>query len=489
MFLKYKGLAQFFSLLCMDIVAYYISLFLAVFFQTNLHLLMNFSYIFTYNLAPFAFTLNYVFSIWWIPLVFICVLAFEKLYLIRYPFWDETKVILKSVTIAIFFIVIAIIIRNMYGNISRSLFIYLWVFLIFVQPTVRFFGKKLLYRIGLWKDSVLIIGAGNTAVETVKGLISDGQLGYHVIGFLDDDPRKINTYITINRNRYKVYGKVKQFTKFIRLLDISNVIIAMPQLSREKLSELTASVQKYTKSVFIVPDLAGIAQINTELHYLFMQKIFLLKIKNNLKSGFNQVVKWLFNMAISILLLPFLLPVIAVIAVMIRLDSKGPAFIIQDRLGIHDSIFKCVKFRTMYLDSDRILEKHLRSNPEVRREWQKYKKIKGYDPRVTKIGKVLRRTSLDELPQIFNVLKGEMSLVGPRPYLPREKKEIMEYIDDILLTNPGITGLWQISGRNELVFMERLKLDAWYVQNWSVWLDIIILFKTIPVLFKRKGAY
>lgn len=489
MWFKYKGLVQFLSLVCLDIIAYYISLFIAVFLQTNLHLLMNFSYIFTYNLAPFTFTLNYAFSIWWIPLVFILVMTFEKLYLIRYPFWDETRVILKSVTIATVFIVITIIIRNMYGNISRSLFIYLWFILIFVQPTVRFFGKKLLYRIGVWKDSVLIIGAGNSAIETVKGLISDGQLGYHVIGFLDDDPKKINTFITINHKKYKVYGKVSQFTKFIRLLDISNVIIAMPHLSREKLSILTASVQKYTKSVLVVPDLAGIAQVNTELYYLFMQKIFLLKIKNNLKSGLNQATKWLFNMVISIILLPILLPVIAVIAVLIRLDSKGPAFIIQERLGIHDTIFKCIKFRTMFLDSDRILDKHLRSNPDARQEWKKYKKLKGYDPRVTRIGKFLRRVSLDELPQIFNVLKGEMSLVGPRPYLPREKSEIMDYVDDILLTNPGITGLWQISGRNELIFEERLKLDTWYVQNWSLWLDIIIIFKTVPVVFKRKGAY
>jgi len=143
----------------------------------------------------------------------------------------------------------------------------------------------------------------------------------------------------------------------------------------------------------------------------------------------------------------------------------------------------------MYLNSDEILQEFLEKNPEAKKEWDKYKKLKSYDPRVTKIGKFLRATSLDELPQIFNVLKGDMSLVGLRPYLPREISDMGEYKDIILLTRPGITGLWQISGRNELTFQDRLKLDTWYVLNWSLWLDIVILFKTIKVVLKREGAY
>ena len=143
----------------------------------------------------------------------------------------------------------------------------------------------------------------------------------------------------------------------------------------------------------------------------------------------------------------------------------------------------------MYLNSDEILQEFLEKNPEAKKEWDKYKKLKSYDPRVTKIGKFLRATSLDELPQIFNVLKGDMSLVGLRPYLPREISDMGEYKDIILLTRPGITGLWQISGRNELTFQDRLKLDTWYVLNWSLWLDIVILFKTIKVVLNREGAY
>ncbi len=345
------------------------------------------------------------------------------------------------------------------------------------------------FKINIWKENVLVLGAGESAVNTVIGLTNEKQLGYNVVGFLDDIEEKLHSDIEICGKKYKIYGKIKNFTKFISFLDISTVIIALPDLSREELAVLTSNVQKYSKTVMLVPDLAGIAQINTELHYLFMQKTFLLKIKNNLKALANRLTKTIFDIVVSILLLPFLLPVIAVIAILIRLDSRGPAFIIQDRMGKNNKIFKCFKFRTMYVDSDKILDSYFINNPAALRDWRKYKKLKDFDPRVTKMGKFLRGTSLDELPQIFNVLRGEMSLVGPRPYLPREKEEIMDFIDTILITKPGITGLWQISGRNELIFEERLKLDTWYIQNWSLWLDMIIIFSTLEVVFKRKGAY
>jgi len=143
----------------------------------------------------------------------------------------------------------------------------------------------------------------------------------------------------------------------------------------------------------------------------------------------------------------------------------------------------------MYKDGDAKLQDYLDQHPEAKKEWEEFKKLKGFDPRVTKIGKFLRKTSLDELPQLINVIKGEMSLVGPRPYLPREREDMEDYFSTITVAKPGITGLWQVSGRNELTFKERLILDAWYVQNWSLWLDIVILFKTVKVLIKGEGAY
>lgn len=161
----------------------------------------------------------------------------------------------------------------------------------------------------------------------------------------------------------------------------------------------------------------------------------------------------------------------------------------QERIGKDGKPFKCIKFRTMYRDADKRLKDILEADEKAREEWEKYFKLKE-DPRVTKVGKFLRRTSLDELPQVFNVLKGDMSFIGPRPVV---KKEIEQYYRDkaqyYYEVRPGITGLWQVSGRNELDYERRVRLDVWYVLNWSLWLDLIILLKTVKVVFSGKGAY
>jgi len=208
-----------------------------------------------------------------------------------------------------------------------------------------------------------------------------------------------------------------------------------------------------------------------------------------LNSLVNEGIKRTIDIIISLLLLPVVLPLIGLIAIFIKLDSKGPVFFVQDRLGKNGKKFKCIKFRTMYLNNDEILEEYLRKHPEKREEWNKYKKLKSFDPRVTRVGRFLRKTSLDELPQIFNVLKGDMSLVGPRPYLPKEETDMGYFKNTILLTKPGITGLWQVSGRNNLEFRVRLVLDERYVLNWSFWLDLLIMLKTVKVVLKREGAY
>ena len=213
-----------------------------------------------------------------------------------------------------------------------------------------------------------------------------------------------------------------------------------------------------------------------------------MNVRNNLKNILNMAVKALFDILVSIPVFLISLPVIAVIAVFIKFGSKGPVFWVQDRIGIDGKPFKCIKFRSMFVNGDAILAKALKKDKKRNAEWKKYFKLKN-DPRVTPVGKLIRKFSLDELPQIFNIIKGEMSLVGPRPYLPREKEDMGTYADTIVEVRPGLTGLWQVSGRNRTSFKERLVLDAWYIQNWSLWLDVVILIRTIRVVFKREGAY
>jgi Undecaprenyl-phosphate galactose phosphotransferase WbaP len=466
-------------LFLLDITAFYSALLAAYYSRALLQVLYP-------EVIPLQFSLGFFVSFWWLPVIFIAFIAYASLYVKKLPFWDETKEIFKSI-LASTITILAVISLGKMAGISRLTVVFLCFYSLFFFPLFRLIGKKVLSAI-IWRDNVIIIGAGAAGLATAKGINSDAHIGYHIVGFLDDD-ESIGKHVQVGDYSYDILGKVRDCKIIVKQFEISTIIIAIPSLSNDKLSKLTNEIQKYSKTILLVPDVKGVALSNTELYYLFMEQLFLLKINNNLKSTLNRFVKRMFDLTIVILLLPFLLFVIAFIALLIKLDSQGPVFHIQDRFGKNRTIFKCIKFRTMYLQSDDLLNDHLQSNPEKALEWQKYKKLKGLDPRITRIGKFLRQTSMDELPQFFNIFKGEMSLVGSRPYLQREESDMRYYIDTILLTPPGISGLWQVSGRNKLTFEDRLILDAWYVLNWSVWLDIVILFKTFRVVLLREGAY
>ncbi len=180
-------------------------------------------------------------------------------------------------------------------------------------------------------------------------------------------------------------------------------------------------------------------------------------------------------------------PLLLYIAYRIKQDSPGDAIYDGERIGKDGKLFKCYKFRSMYTNGDEILEKYLKDNPDKKVEWETYHKLED-DPRVTPIGNFIRRTSIDELPQIFNVLKGEMSLIGPRPYLPREQEEMAGYYKDIIKVKPGISGYWQVHGRSNVTFENRLLMDKWYVHSRHLVMDVKLLWKTIGVVLDRKGA-
>jgi len=199
-----------------------------------------------------------------------------------------------------------------------------------------------------------------------------------------------------------------------------------------------------------------------------------------------------FDVAFSLLILLITSPLLIVIALIIRLTDRGTVFFKQERPGLGGQKFVLYKFRTMYPNNEKILEDYLKKNPKAWEEWKLYRKLKSYDPRVTPIGRILRKFSLDELPQFFNVLKGDMSVVGPRPYIYEELEEykIPESVRQKLFSvKPGITGLWQVQARNEATFEDRVRLDLDYIDNLSFWLDLKIIFKTIWVMLTGKGAY
>ena len=218
------------------------------------------------------------------------------------------------------------------------------------------------------------------------------------------------------------------------------------------------------------------------------EQALIIRVQNNLAKKVNRIIKRVFDIVVTVCGGILILPCIAVIALLIRLDSPGPVVFAHSRIGQGGKEFSCYKFRSMVSNAQEELNAYLKDNPEAREEWERDFKLKD-DPRITKIGRFLRKTSLDELPQLWNVLVGDMSLVGPRPIVKDEIVKYGTYINDFYLVPPGITGVWQVSGRSDTTYDERVQMDSWYVHNWSVWIDIVYLVKTVLAVVRGKGAY
>ena len=357
-------------------------------------------------------------------------------------------------------------------------------FLSFILLVIfRYIAKKVLEKYQLLQIPVLIIGAGKTAELLVQGIKNDAGMGYKIIGLLEDN--KVEQGVLEN---YPVLGKFSDAEQVITKYNIRHVFIAAPGLEQEKLTKLIYKVQPLVKSMGVIPNLVGVPMGGIEAESLFNEKLMLLRLRNNLARPVNRWLKTIFDYVLTITGTIAISPILIVIALWIYKDSPGPVIFKHRRIGKNGKEFNCYKFRSMCVDAKERLEQLLQTNPETRAEWEKDFKLKN-DPRITKSGAFLRKTSLDELPQIFNVLKGEMSLVGPRPIIRDEMIRYGEYIDDYLMVKPGITGMWQVSGRSDTGYKERVQLDSWYVRNWSVWLDLMLLWRTGKSVFSCKGAY
>jgi len=430
-----------------------------------------------------------VYHLWTALGISILSLAHESLYTKRLPFWQETKQTVKGVTLAFLLTLAILFLGKTSDAVSRSVLMLGYIASIILLPIGRLVVKTALTRIGLGVKPVLILGVGKTGEMVARTLIRDKFLGYQIIGFLDDDPNKRVTGAKIDDTLIPVLGSFDDCDRLMEQYGIRHLILAAPGMPARKLVELVNRLQRRAASVTVIPDLFGVPVIGVEAEHYFDDKMLSFRIRNRLASPWNMLAKRVFDLVVSTIVVVATLPLIAAISIAIRLDSRGPAIFSQHRIGQRGKEFDCYKFRTMYSNNEEILQKYLEGNPKAKRDWDKYAKLKGKDPRVTPVGHLLRKFSLDELPQLINVLKGDMSLVGPRPYLPRESAKLSDHAASILLSRPGVTGLWQVSGRNEIDFDGRMDLESWYVRNWSLWLDITILIRTIGVVLMRKGAY
>ena len=436
-----------------------------------------------------AFSLGDLLSFWWIPMIIFLTFANEGLYTRRLPFWDETKRMFQFLTLSFLIILAIVTFESFHGEMPKLTLVFLWVFTIVILPVGKFAVKHIMYKFDFYKKKTLVVGAGTAGKAAVKEIGNQDYLGAKVIGFLDDDEAKIGKSIKVGKHSFKVLGALKEFDNIAVKDDVETAILALPTLPAKKLSKLIINVQQHVKELVIVPEINGVSPLNTETFHVYDLDLLMLKVNNNVRSTFNQFAKRTFDIVVSLLLLPILLPVIGILAYFIKKESPGDVFYAHNRIGKDGAIVPVMKFRSMFSDSKERLEELLASDPEIKKEWETNYKLKN-DPRVTKIGDLIRKTSLDELPQIFNVLKGEMSLVGPRPVVADElKKYYKESAEYYKMVKPGITGFWQVSGRSDTDYDFRVKVDTWYVYNWSLWLDIMVLIKTVRVVLLREGAY
>lgn len=417
---------------------------------------------------------------WWIFLFWLVFFIYEEGYSRRFALWDEVKFIWKSSFFALVAIFTVLFISKRGPDFSRTLVITMGALTFALLPFIRPRIKKALYKLAILTRKVLIVGSGEAALKAREAVLNEPNLGYEVVAFVDDaGPRELACC--------KVHKGIKNIERYIKAGGIHDVIIAKPELPKEQLIDLINHVQHKAENTLYIPDISGIAVSGTEIRHFFREQTMMIEVKNNLANpliyGTKRVIDYMAGVLISIVFLPLM----AVIALLVKMDSKGPAILCQKRLGKSAREFGCYKFRTMLPDAEERLRHILETDPAAKEEYEKYWKLTD-DPRITRIGRILRKTSLDELPQILNVLRGEMSLIGPRPYLPREWDHIKEESPVIHALPPGITGLWQVSGRNNQDYAFRITMDSWYVKNWSLWLDVMILFKTIGVVISRDGA-
>ncbi|HCO0320387.1 TPA: undecaprenyl-phosphate galactose phosphotransferase WbaP, partial [Escherichia coli] len=400
-------------------------------------------------------------------------------YFYRKTFWFELKEILR--TLVIFAIIEIAVIAFTTWSFSRALWVITWIFILLLVPFSRILTKYLLNKLGYWQRDTWIIGSGNNAIEAYKAIISEKNLGLKIIGFIASEGgvragETINGIKVISNDIDWLRGEDKK-TQFI--------VAVESHQSEMRNSWLRNFMIQGFRYVSVIPTLRGMPLDSTDMSFIFSHEVMIFRVQQNLAKWSSRTLKRLFDIIASIAIIILLSPVLLYISRLVKKDG-GPAIYGHERIGQDGKPFKCLKFRSMVTNSKDVLNELLQNDPEAKREWDTTFKLKN-DPRITKIGAVLRRTSLDELPQLFNVLKGEMSLVGPRPIITAELERYNEEVDYYLLSKPGMTGLWQVSGRSDVDYETRVYLDAWYVKNWSMWNDIAILFKTVGVVLKKDG--
>lgn len=364
---------------------------------------------------------------------------------------------------------------------TRAIVGFTWLAIIIVVSLARAivsFALSSLYKRGIGLTNLLVVGSGRLGKLMMQQITASPYLGYHVVGFIHDLDGPPNDF-----GRFKVLGTMRDLDNVIRGHRISEVIIALPSHQHQQILRAVRVCERAGADFKLVPDLYELSLSRIDVDAV--EGIPLIGLRRSLTSSWQYRIKRIVDIAGSLATLLITAPIWLLTALAIKFDSPGPILYKQERLGYRGQPFTCYKFRSMHINADQMLDRLRAQIPENERIKFKLKD----DPRRTRVGRFIRRTSIDELPQILNVLRGDMSLVGPRPPLPVEFENYEDWEKARLEMPPGITGLWQVRGRSEIVFDEMVLMDLYYIENWSLRLDLQILLSTIPAVLKSHGAY
>jgi Undecaprenyl-phosphate galactose phosphotransferase WbaP len=388
----------------------------------------------------------------------------------RMPMWSELQQILLVSTAGAFGT--AFLAFALHADASRLLVVGTWALFPVTVLCERRLVRGLLESAGLWRIPTLILGEGDAARDAAAALTSEPAMGYEIVGQVPQSAVAVRPGEVLWRpimRRFKAH-----------LVILAPAVGEWPD--RAAVDALVCEAVPFA----LIPPTEGLPVADCTKTHFFSHDTVMLSYRNNLMQPVARAMKIVFDLALAGALLLALSPAMLIVAMLVRRDG-GPALYGHTRIGAGGRLFKCLKFRSMVANADDVLNKLLAEDQQAAEEWRETQKLRN-DPRVTRIGAFLRKTSLDELPQLFNVLRLEMSLVGPRPIVMAEVERYKGDIQYYFETRPGVTGLWQVSGRNDTSYAHRVHLDSWYVKNWTLWHDIAILAKTLPAVLQRRGA-
>jgi exopolysaccharide biosynthesis polyprenyl glycosylphosphotransferase len=444
-------------------------------FETNLPVFQNFVVpdIDYYQRVTFFMAI-----VWWI--IFALSGLYSKKYLLGGP--EEYALVFRASTITLLLVIVAGFLQPEF-IIARGWLLLAWSLSFLMISIGRFLLRRVVYYLrefGYYVSPALIIGANEEGIQLAKQLTNWRFSGLKIIGFVD----KKFSVDTVPTGSLRVLGRVEQLDELIERYGVEELILASSSISsRDKLLDI---FRRYGVAGGVnVRMSSGLYEIiTTGISVKEFAYVPLVEVNKVRLTGIDNALKLILDYGIALPLLVLISPLLLALAVAIKLDSPGPIIHRRRVMGVNGTQFDAYKFRTMFVNGDEILAK----SDELQKELADKHKLK-VDPRITRVGRILRKFSLDELPQIFNVLKYQMSIVGPRMIHPDEMVEYDQWEINLLTVRPGITGLWQVSGRSDLTYSERVRLDMHYIRNWSIWLDLQIIYQTIPTVIRAKGAY